>query len=139
MNELYRVIAKKNCGVHEATGVLARLWRGIMSDIEMNQDKMHGMLTRWVNDPYNGIPNDNRVKSTERGNLVKELAQPDITWKVFLKGIRVLAPMSVKFEMHFRWSKLSVTVHGFTLKLREIDPELESDDTEVGVDRVEIE
>ena len=89
---------------------------------------MDRLLQLWVADPRNAIPDDGKSRSTERGNLIRELSRPDMTWRVFLKGIRLLRPIDIHLEVHLRWSRKKVTIHGFTMRLTDIEIDLEGDD-----------
>ena len=80
-----------------AGGVLSRLWRQMLMDMGIGPVHYDMLLQRYVTDPRNGIPNNRKDQTSARGNIVKELAKPHMTWKVFCKGLRYLS--IVKFEL----------------------------------------
>ncbi len=128
MNELNNLLSHKTKKIHEAVGVLARLYRQILLETNVTPSHMDKLLTLWVNDPRNRIPNDGKCRSTERGNMIKELSNPEMSWRVFLKGIKLLRPIDVHLEVHLRWSRKKVTIHGFTMAINDIDTDAESTD-----------
>ena len=128
MNELNDLLEHENKKIYEAHGVLARLYRQILFETRVTPRHMDRLLQLWVADPRNAIPDDGKSRSTERGNLIRELSSRDLTWRVFLKGIRLLRPIDIHLEVHLRWSRKKVTIHGFTMRLTDIEIDLEGDD-----------
>lgn len=89
---------------------LARMVRVIFSDLNVRPPKFYMMLNQWLNDPQNGF-NQPEKRSSERGNLQKELAKNSITWKTLSKLISVLNPKRVKLVLVFEWHDDSITSH----------------------------
>ena len=61
------------------------------------------LINKYLNDPRNGINiQDRDTKSSARGNITKELTRPEITWKVFCKGLRVInaCKMELSIKLH---------------------------------------
>lgn len=97
---LSKIIAAKDKEINKtagAGGVLSRLWRQMLIDMGIGPVHYDMLLQRYVTDPRNGIPNNRKDQTSARGNIVKELAKPHMTWKVFCKGLRYLA--IVRFEL----------------------------------------
>lgn len=103
----------------EVTGYIFNgLWIKMVKELPLTWSVMNHKLNEWVNNPGSGIPNDNREKSSARGNAVKELARTDVamTLKVFMKGIQIINPHSVHFAVGLELNpKL---VRWFTLRWR---------------------
>lgn len=86
-------------------------------------------MIKYLDDPRNGIPRD--LKSSARGNLNKELVRDKITWKVFRKALRFLGPSFIRFEIHFRWSDGTTSVHGVNLNAGPVNESVESEGSDM--------
>lgn len=73
-----------------ANGVLASLFRKMMYDIGMTNARWDVLMTEFINDVQNGVPGTQKDRTSMRGNLTKEFGRPQMTWKVFCKGLRFL-------------------------------------------------
>jgi hypothetical protein len=113
--ELTRMLKLPDKGASEASGVLSKLWRGILVDLDVTHYTWGSLMLRYLNDPRNGIPRDVKDKSSARGNLNKELKRPRMTWKVFLKGLRFLGPVRIEFVVKLTWKTRTTTVHRLQL------------------------
>lgn len=82
---------------------IARLWRIILGDLKVKELEFERLLIAWFDDPANGIPKIGRVLASERGNLIKAFENDNMTWKVFLKGIRFLRPKSMSIRITLDW------------------------------------
>lgn len=87
-----------------ATGELARLWRKILADLRVGNLEFDRLLLAYFNDPANAVLKTGRMLASERGNLMKEFGREDITWKVFLKGLKFLRPRSIKISITLTWN-----------------------------------
>lgn len=103
-------------GVKEATGVLAKLYRTILMDLNITPLAHQALMSKYLSDPRNRIPNNGKARSSERGNMIKDLRRPDMTFKVFLKHVRFLQPIKVEFVVKLHWRRNKVTVHGLTME-----------------------
>lgn len=52
--------------------------------------KWQDLMFYYIHDYRNAIPRNRKDQASHRGNLQKELFKPDMTWGVFLKGMRFL-------------------------------------------------
>lgn len=99
-------------------GILAALFRRILSQIGMNGMRWSALMNDYLRDPQNGIPDNSRDQTSSRGNLMKELAKDTMTWLVFLKALRFLQAIEVEFIVRIRWKVTKrVTEHSATLDL----------------------
>lgn len=48
------------------------------------------MLHNFIADPKNGIPHNKRDISSARSNIIHEINKESISWKVFIKALRIL-------------------------------------------------
>lgn len=103
MTDLNNLLLNIEDNIGSDTNALAKILRGLMYDMNIGPLQMSQLLTRWLDNPRNGIPKTGSGRSNKRGNLIKEIAKPRITWPVFEKAIVVLAPatysVTVKLTM----------------------------------------
>lgn len=131
LNDMLSSPTKK---VDEASNVLARLWRQILCHSNIGVDKWNAAMQRYLDDPRNGIPRAGKQRSSERGNLNKALCKPSITWGVFIKGIRFLAPKRVEFTVKITWFEGKTTQHSIktdTLDDFDVEDFIEEGDNDV--------
>lgn len=101
--------------IHRANGPLAKLYRRILWDLDIKPEQINALILKWLDDPKNGIPNNGKSRSTERGNIIKDLSKPEMTWKNFVKGIRLLRPLRVRFIVSIDWPANLTSVHEIKL------------------------
>lgn len=127
------ILNDRTKGVEQTIGVLARLFRQILFDLDVNPFKWAMMMQRYLDDPRNGIPRNSKDRSSARGNLNKELRRPKMTWKVFRKALMFLGPVEATFIVRLKWQGGKTTEHDVKLVTGQ-DPQgtpaLESDDEE---------
>ena len=95
MSEKYGIkelLASKDKGAGRTagvTGVLTRLWRNMLGDLNISGLRWSTYMEAYVRKECERLNRDNnRVDRTSiRGNLVKEFIRPRMTWKVFFKGM----------------------------------------------------
>lgn len=79
-------------------GVLAGLFARILWDMRITVPRWLSLMNDFVNDASNSNQTQNQKDRTSmRGNLHKEFSRAQMTWKVFLKGLRFL--QVVKFQI----------------------------------------
>ena len=126
-DNLHRLLGDDNKEADKASGILARLFRLILRDRNMSMMGWSSNMARYLNDPRNGCPQNNKDRSSVRGNLTKELLRPTMTWKVFKKAIRFLAPQKIDFIVRCHWGfKSKMTVVMLEIRNDQLD---EKDDT----------
>lgn len=70
---------------------LARLFRQLLSQCGADtQAEWNMLLHKHVTDMRNAVPQNKKDMATTRGNLQKELLKSEMTFNVFLKGLRFL-------------------------------------------------
>lgn len=93
-------------------GFFAAFYRSILDDINMNPMWWDSLMKDWISDYKKGAGEEPRKKITSmRGNLMKELGKPEMTWKVFSKGIRFLQPIKIDLVLRITWRSKKVTEH----------------------------
>lgn len=61
------------------------------------------------------VPRNNKDRSSEKGNLLKQLGKDAITWRIFTKGLKLLRPKQVRLILEFTDQKNITTVQGADL------------------------
>jgi ribosomal protein S15P/S13E len=92
-NPLAEILEDPNKGVNKTygeVGSLARLFRTILSDLNIGGYQFTLLMTKFLNDPRNHIPDNKKDQTSNRGNLNKEFQKDTMTWKVFCKALRFL-------------------------------------------------
>lgn len=107
IDDLLRDPAKK---VMEATGVLSRIYRQLLVELDIQPERFHRLMYDWLNDPINGVATDLKRRSSARGNFIKELVRPTMSWKVFLKAVKMLKPNIVEFSFSFKFGHKTYTI-----------------------------
>lgn len=92
-NKITQLLTDPNKGISRTSGVngvLSRLFRIMLLDLNINAMRWGVLMHSFINDVRNGVPNNKRDQTSIRGNLTKEFARPQMTWKVFCKAMRFL-------------------------------------------------
>lgn len=113
--DLNRMLVDPRKEMHRARGPLAKLYRRILWDLDIKPEQINALILKWLDDPKNAIPNNGKSRSTERGNIIKDLSKPEMTWKNFVKGIRLLRPQRVRFIVSIDWPSSLTSVHEIKL------------------------
>lgn len=107
-------------GASEPTGIrgiLAALFRRILSQIGMNGMRWSALMNDFLRDPRNGVPDNSRDQTSSRGNIMKEFAKDTMTFLVFCKGLRFLQAIRVDFIVRIHWKTKQITQHSTSLDL----------------------
>lgn len=102
-----------------ADSILAGLWRQIKKELGVDDTKVENLI-----DLYSTTLNvDSHEHRTQiRGNLRSELTKDTMTWKTFMKGMKVLR--ATKVEMTFVLHHVTlISQHTLHLDLTEVDQE----------------
>lgn len=98
------------------TSALARLYRRIICEEQIDVVKWESLCETWATDPQNGIE-QNR---TEINKAIKEFQRaifdPRVSWNTFRRGLLLLRPKEMEFSLELRWSDKpgDVSVHTVT-------------------------
>lgn len=112
------LLESRDKGVDTAQNPPARLWRLLLKQLNMHPWRWTQLLDQYLANPRNGIPNNPRDRSSARGNLNKELFKPKLTFTTLLRGLTLLSPRKVKFELHCTWDNGATTVTSVDVMVR---------------------
>lgn len=94
-----------------ANGVLSRFWRQILLDLNITGSEFTTLLHNHIINPINRVVDNRKAQISYRGNLTKELAKPQMTWKVFMKALRFLNIVNIDITLNAYHYNGSITTH----------------------------
>ncbi|WP_233874276.1 hypothetical protein [Paraburkholderia adhaesiva] len=100
----------------DSSGILTGLYRKMLLELNIGPVRLSDLLHEYVSDPRNAIPQTPSDLTTVRGNFTRELARSGMTFKVFLKALRLLMIVKLDFGVrcHFpdgRYSDHTITIY----------------------------
>lgn len=110
-------MARDNTRLIREAKDLAKLWRKIVAERDITADQLYGLITRWVNEHQYRETDHGTYRSNDRGNIIKALGKNRISWKVFMKGIKILRPASIELVVNITWRRGQMTSHAVNLDL----------------------
>lgn len=104
-------------------GILARLFRKMLMDFNIDESRIARLIAIYVKDPINGFPQSRYDFTSRTGNYNKELGRPRLSWGKFIEGLKILqfeGPVEITIKGKSRlWNK--PTEHSVTFVMAEID------------------
>lgn len=90
---------------------LNELWAAIYQRAKLTEGKWRELVTQHLDDPNNGYDDGRNTKSSERSNLKRGLACPNMTIQNFTKALRVLNPPRIELQIEFEFEDGDWLVH----------------------------
>lgn len=116
-NKLGREVSEPK-GPSTSSSVLSRIFRNMTVDLGLSAlSAWDRLMNQYINDARNCVPRNKKDQSSARGNLQKELLKPEMTWKVFLKGIRFLGIISFEINIIAKHANGKQTIHSHSVNL----------------------
>lgn len=112
--EMEKILTSPDKGISATRGIggiLARLWRQILDDLQVKPNKFELLLSDFINSAKRGVPEHRISRHFTRGNLRRELEQPTMTFKVFIKGMKFLKVVRIRFVVELEHSGGRKTLH----------------------------
>lgn len=104
-----------------STILFALFWMIVHSVTGGNTDRWNRNMRAFLEDPLNGIPNNERERSSARGNITKEFLRNTMSWKVFCKGIRFLQISKFELVIKAHHANGTVSEHSTMVHLQRPD------------------
>ena len=101
--KLFRLLEDANKGISSANGALSKILRTLWKDLGFSYEQMGMLMEKWLADPANEYDPDPTSINNSRGNLRKDHERDDLTWKLFLRNLRVMYPKEVRFLFRLRF------------------------------------
>lgn len=83
-------------------------------------ERWNALIISYLTDPKNAIPQHKEAIAAARGNLTKELIKGEMSWKVFIKALRVLQIVKIDFHLTFTLHNGRTLKHDTTLNLGDV-------------------
>lgn len=109
--------------IDEVRGVLPMLFRRIMTDLNVTNEQFNLLMFKYMMDPTNGFSRDNKRRSYERSNLIKEMRRETMSFKVFLKCVKFLGPKSADFSVKLHWFSGNISEHLISFEVNDMSYE----------------
>ena len=112
----YNEFARGRCRFTGTGGFLAKLWSNIVGDLGITYNAMELKSATFMRNAKPGNIEANKQGYFNRGNLRREIIKPTMTFKVFVKVLRVINVKNVRLA-------IELTFHDNTKSLHQIDIE----------------
>lgn len=126
--QIDKILNSPDKGIMETRGIggiVARLWRQILKDMNIRPAIFHILLAEFVINTRKKMPDDRVSKLFTRGNVRKELERPTMTFKVFMKGIKMLNVVKFTIAVELQYASGKTSKHSTSVDLG--DPNANSD------------
>ena len=110
--------------------MLASLWRRIQYDLGISGQRFEILLSDFLSRAKKGMPSHRVGRHFTRGNLRRELEKETLTFKVFMKAMRLIRVVHVRLAVELTHSTGRKTLHQTEIDLgsAEFNEALDSDD-----------
>ena len=140
-NKITRILLADDKEITKTSGIkgaLSRLFRKILLQLDIMPPKFGQLLHEYIMDSRHHVPNNKRDQTSMRGNLTKEFARTEMTWKVFCKALRFLQIVQIELAVKAKHRNGRITLHSIDIEfgdrrsMKDIDEWLdqEEDDDE---------
>ena len=87
----------------ECTNSLAKLWRIILSDLQIDESSWKELINLYLTDPINGFEDDKSALTDNSGNLNSALCYTNMQMMIFIRALRFLqvTMATYEFTLHF--------------------------------------
>lgn len=114
--KITRLLSLPDKGRMKAIGELTRLWRDILAERQVGPLHWGKLMVDHINKSYGRSKTHSKKRSTDRGNLNRQLASNNMSWKMFRRAIRFLNPRRAWIEFHMEWDEgpntmISLDIH----------------------------
>lgn len=100
-------------------GTLSRLFRSILKKRKVGPEKFGALMADYLRDPRNHVADNRKEMTSARGNLGMALAQDQMTWKVFCKGLKFLKVVKIDIAIRAYYSNGQQEIHETSMVLVE--------------------
>lgn len=113
--------------INEAKNPLTKLLRKIFYELNIGPKSLSVQMNDYLDNPHNGIGLTRKDRYNHRGNLMKELGGDNISFNVFMKGLKVIGVIDVEFVARLkrrnrRLGEIVVTEHSLYVNCQPEDP-----------------
>jgi hypothetical protein len=119
-HEIDQILTSDDYGVSDTkgvSGVLARLYRQTLKDCKVSPTRFKILLTEAAIKARKSINNGTVSKYFTVGNLRREIEKPVMTFKVFMKGIKLLKVTKMELCIKLTHASGVITIHSTNIDL----------------------
>ena len=98
----------------EANSVLAVLYRGILTSLNISEQNLEGYITRYI-ETYQ--PDFQGSITTRARYILTELLKPSLMWNYFCEGLRIIGIIAIEVDLTLHHESRNVTDHHINLDL----------------------
>ena len=98
-NDIYTMLASHDKRIREASGILSRLYRLALLELAITPYKWNLLLINYLDKLAEEQSLSQDRVTNERNNLRKGLSDPDMTFEMLTRGLTVLNPKEMHFEV----------------------------------------
>ena len=96
---LYNDFTRDRCRFTGTGGFLAKLWSNILRELGITYNAMELKSATFMRQAKANMPDADKQGYFNRGNLRREIIKPTMTFKVFIKVLRVISVKRVKLAI----------------------------------------
>lgn len=101
-NDLAKVMRRPDKGLGDVTNELAKMFRQVMWDEQITPTNLKELIEKWEANPYKQVSRNQKTRSRKRSAKIRALAQPQITWRVFVAGLDLFCIEKYTFRVAMR-------------------------------------
>jgi hypothetical protein len=124
-NKINRLLAKDDKGVGSTfgpNGGLSRLFRQMLVDNSISPERFGRLMSDYLKNPKHKIPRNRKDMTSAQGNLGMALSLPQMTWKVFGKGLQFLKVLRIELTLKAFYESGAVKEHKTSITISEDYP-----------------
>ncbi len=97
--------------------ILRKLLTTVMDDLHITNLRFHALLTHYLEDPLNGIPQTSHGISSARSNYAKEIRQNSVSWKWFVRTLKIIRANRFTITITIHHNETTNTSHSIEVDL----------------------
>ena len=125
-NSMVKVIDDGLFGIHKSENVLARLWRIILYETNMNGQIWHIQLNKFQDRLHR--ESTTKKSASIKGNITRMLADPKISWSAFMRGLSILEFEKMDIQITLYKKNKVLPLKTLTVDLNKQVSDLDDDD-----------
>lgn len=95
----------------EAENIPAKLFRIILMDMNILPGRWEALTNAYYQSSYSRVKKNKADIASDKNNFNRAMAEPNVTWRNFLKALFILAPKKIRFDVRLTWSNDITTIH----------------------------
>lgn len=97
--------------------ILSKLLTKIIDDLGITSLRFHNLLTQYLEDPLNGIPQTRHGITSARSNYAKEIKKSCLSWKWFIRTLKIIRVNKFTITITIHHNETITTSHSIDVEL----------------------